>query len=57
MAAKTPKTSAKVANKPAANRGATTSPLLAGGKAVMTQKDNHYPELTARLIAEFLDSR
>lgn len=27
------------------------------GEAVMTQKDARYPELTARLIAEFLDSR
>ena len=27
------------------------------GEAVMTRKDTHYPELTARLIAEFLDSR
>src|SRR5688572_21656152 len=26
------------------------------GEAVMTQRDTHYPELTARLIAEFLDS-
>lgn len=27
------------------------------GEAVMTQKDTRYPELTARLIDEFLDSR
>jgi len=27
------------------------------GEAVMTQKDTRYPELTARLIEEFLDSR
>jgi|SRR5262245_10287987 len=27
------------------------------GEAVMTQGDTHYPELTARLIEEFLDSR
>lgn len=27
------------------------------GEAVMTQKDTSYPELTARLIEEFLDSR
>ncbi len=27
------------------------------GEAVMTQKDTRYPELTARLIVEFLDSR
>jgi pimeloyl-ACP methyl ester carboxylesterase len=27
------------------------------GEAVATQKDTHYPELTARLIEEFLDSR
>ena len=26
------------------------------GEAVMTQKESHYPELTARLIEEFLDS-
>ncbi|HYG61075.1 MAG TPA: alpha/beta hydrolase [Thermoanaerobaculia bacterium] len=26
------------------------------GEAVMTQKETHYPELTARLIEEFLDS-
>jgi hypothetical protein len=36
--------------------------LLAGGhgdhigEAAMTQKDTRYPELTARLIEEFLDS-
>ena len=27
------------------------------GEAVMTQKDSRYPELTARLIEDFLDSR
>jgi hypothetical protein len=27
------------------------------GEAVMMQKDIRYPELTARLIAEFLDSQ
>ena len=26
------------------------------GEAVMTQEDTHYPELTARLIGEFLDA-
>lgn len=26
------------------------------GEAVMTQEDTHYPELTARLIEEFLDA-
>jgi hypothetical protein len=27
------------------------------GEAVMTHKDTRYPELNARLIQEFLDSR